>query len=70
MQDVYTEPDAISIRFDTDTVLSVCTRVLVCISERGLHNLINTNTVAFSRQANYRLSDRHLLAKFSANFCG
>jgi hypothetical protein len=28
------------------------------------------NSVALSPQAIYRLSDRHLLAKFSANFCG
>jgi hypothetical protein len=29
-----------------------------------------TNSVAFSLQAKYRLSDHHLLAKFSPNFCG
>jgi hypothetical protein len=30
-----------------------------------------TNSLAFSPQSElYRLSDRHLLAKFSANFCG
>jgi hypothetical protein len=32
-------------------------------------NYKQKNSLAFSPQPNYTESDRHLLAKFSANFC-
>jgi hypothetical protein len=43
--------------------------VQVCRCAPDVAEVLQTNSMAFSPQANYRLSECHLLAKFSASFC-